>query len=405
MPKDSKTKKALIIWGNWGPYHYSRFRGFKSACADAGIEAIGLELFQKSNIYAWKGIEKEDGVKHFSFGDREMDFPILKCVTQLLPYLWKTRADYAFVPSYWHWSLFINLICRIRGAKIIMMNDSHADTEKARGLKRKIKAWIVKRFHAGFLAGKPQVRHFTNLGMKPESLFTGYDAIDVAYFSDRAETIRAKAEDERKGLNLPEKYFLSLSRMVEKKNLPRLVEAYADLVPATTENVPHLVFVGSGPTEKAIRRKAEERKLIVYDHTIPPADVDDIINNQKGVHFYGFRQIDENPVFFTLAEAFVMPSLHEEWGLVVNEALACATPVLVAQNAGCAEDLVIEGENGYKFDPNNTESITQSLEKMIAMDGNRYRMGKAGRKLIQNFDCESFGRNAMQAVKYIQSYK
>ena len=74
-------------------------------------------------------------------GEEEMAFPLWKCLTQLLPYLWKLKADYAFVPSYWHWSLLINFICRIRGAKIIMMNESHADTEQATGIKR----WIKKR--------------------------------------------------------------------------------------------------------------------------------------------------------------------------------------------------------------------------------------------------------------------
>ena len=71
-----------------------------------------------------------------------------------------------------------------------MMNESHADTEKATGLKRWIKTQIVKRFHAALVGGKPHQRHFEDLGMKAESIFPGYDAIDVDYFSEKASTLR-----------------------------------------------------------------------------------------------------------------------------------------------------------------------------------------------------------------------
>ncbi|MCB1119951.1 MAG: glycosyltransferase family 4 protein [Verrucomicrobiae bacterium] len=402
MDNASRKKKVLIVWGNWGPYHYARFRGFKSACERAGLEAIGLQLFQKSNIYDWESTESEAGIRNFSFGDREMDFPVWKCLTQLLPYLWKIRVDYAFVPSYWHWSLFINFVCRIRGAKIIMMNESHADTEKADGIKRWIKKQIVKRFHAALLGGKPHQRHFANLGMKPESLFTGYDAIDVDFFSKKADIVRVNAETERKRLNLPARYILSLSRMVEKKNLPRLVEAYAQMISPDNGTVPHLAFVGSGPLEEEVRQKVADLGLPIFDHT-DSREVETVTQSAKGVHFYGFRQIDDNPAFFTLAEAFIMPSLWEEWGLVVNEAMACSTPVLVAENAGCAEDLVVEGETGYTFDPRDTASITRSMEKLLVNRKLSSHMGEAGLRHVLEYDCAGFGRNAIRAIEYVDS--
>ena len=401
MSADAKQKKALIIWGNWGPYHYSRFKGFRQACEAAGIEPVGLELFQKSNIYEWSTSQDDEGVKHFSFGDQEMEFPLWKCLTQLMPYLWKLKADYAFVPSYWHWSLFINFICRIRGAKIIMMNESHADTERASGFKRWIKTQIVKRFHAALVGGQPHQRHFENLGMPKESIFHGYDAIDVDFFAQQADKVTQDLNGNRAEKSLPDRYFLSLSRMVEKKNLPRLVEAYSNLDTNGTNPVPHLVFVGSGPLEDEVKETVAKLDLPRYDHEAnePSPAID---NQTKGVHFYGFRQIDENPTFFTLADAFIMPSLWEEWGLVVNEALACSTPVIVAANAGCAEDLVLDGQTGYKIDPHNTASLTHAMHKIADSESSRNTMGKAGRELVQQFDCANFGASAIKAIEYTE---
>ena len=399
MPGAKHQKKALIVWGNWGPYHYSRFKGFKEACERNGIEPIGLELFQKSNIYEWSTDQDETNVKHFSFGDQEMEFPLWKCLTQLLPYLWKLKANYAFVPSYWHWSLFINFICRLRGAKIIMMNESHADTERATGLKRWIKSLIVKRFHAALVGGKPHARHFESLGMNPESIFSGYDAIDVDYFAARAQDVRSNATQERAQLNLPDRYFLSLSRMVEKKNLAGLVEAYSQLDTSGMDPVPHLVFVGSGPQEEEVRKAVQTFSLQEYNHAEGKEAVA-IDNRSKGVHFFGFRQIDVNPTFFTLADAFIMPSLWEEWGLVVNEALACSTPVIVSANAGCAEDLVIEGQTGYKVDPYDISTLTKALRKIAENGSNLQTMGSAGLSLVKQFDCTNFGVNSMKAIEY-----
>jgi glycosyltransferase involved in cell wall biosynthesis len=107
-----------------------------------------------------------------------------------------------------------------------------------------------------------------------------------------------------------------------------------------------------------------------------------------------------NPTFFTLADAFIMPSLWEEWGLVVNEALACSTPVIVSANAGCAEDLVIEGETGYKIDPRNIESITTAMSHIGANTSDLQKMGTAGLTIVKQFDCTNFGNNAMSSVEY-----
>jgi glycosyltransferase involved in cell wall biosynthesis len=142
-----------------------------------------------------------------------------------------------------------------------------------------------------------------------------------------------------------------------------------------------------------------------------------------GVHFYGFRQIEENPVFYALAEAFILPSLYEEWGLVVNEAMACGLPVIVSDTVGCAEDLLEEcgaksgwpeyGDpaiqdaklkikyraNGMVFDPGSSAELSGVLAQMAAAPAVRMAMGKAGRCIVEKFSCAAFARNALLAVQ------
>jgi glycosyltransferase involved in cell wall biosynthesis len=139
-----------------------------------------------------------------------------------------------------------------------------------------------------------------------------------------------------------------------------------------------------------------------------------------GVHFYGFRQIEENPVFYALADAFILPSSWEEWGLVVNEAMACSLPVIVSQTVGCAEDLLAAGlppgladlrldppvklvpglrQNGFVFDPGSPESLAAALADLTTHPQLGSTMGQASRQIVQTVSCDVFAENALRAAQ------
>jgi glycosyltransferase involved in cell wall biosynthesis len=172
-------------------------------------------------------------------------------------------------------------------------------------------------------------------------------------------------------------------------------------------------------------------------------------NDRGAVYFYGFRQIEENAVFYALAEAFVLPSLKEEWGLVVNEAMACSLPVIVSRTAGCAEDLLPGSEswqcsvgsiqfgeekttddrkpltddsleersNGFAFDPRSSDALSEALRRIAdcgTADGGaesarrplgkpaatlKAVMGQRSREIVAKFSCENFARQALRAAE------
>ncbi|MGH8021654.1 MAG: glycosyltransferase family 4 protein [Opitutaceae bacterium] len=397
--------RALIVWGNWGPYHYARFNAFRSLAATRGHHVEGIELFPTSGIYEWKSERATKGMHYLDFGSREMSFRPWLLTTKLAPLVLRLKPQVAFVPSYWHWSLFLNIVSRIAGARIVMMNESHAGTERAQGLKKSIKRAIVSSFHAGLVGGSPHRRFFSELGLASENIFVGYDAIDNEHFRRRAETARANEARERSRLGLPEKYFLSLGRFVEKKNLSALVEACAGLKPAADGTHHHLVFVGSGELESELRQLVRDRGVTIVDAAAsgegegrgargegPPPS-----GRERAVHFYGFRQVEENPVFYAFSSGFVLPSKYEEWGLVVNEAMACGVPVLVSKTVGCAEDLVASGRNGFLFDPADVEALRAGLQTLADDPELVARMGRESQTRIARWGCDQFARGAMEA--------
>jgi glycosyltransferase involved in cell wall biosynthesis len=227
--------------------------------------------------------------------------------------------------------------------------------------------------------------------MRRDRIFTGYDVVDNNYFARRAREIRNPKSEIRNKYGLPENYFLASARFIEKKNLPRLIEAYAEYRdrlkgtgvtdPGYNRGAPwDLVLLGDGPLRETLN--AQLSTLNLHNH----------------VHLPGFKQYDELPVYYALANAFVHPSTTEQWGLVVNEAIASGLPVIVSERCGCVPELV-QG-NGFTFDPMDEHELASLLFRMATLsDDDRRRLGDASYKIAANFVPERFGEGLERGVR------
>ena len=373
----------------------------------------GISLFSGSSAYQWHSQRLPDGVVHFDFGRDETKFPLGK-IGRLFAVPWKFRPDVALLPAYHHWSLALNAAARLAGSRVVMMNETHAGTARARGLKAWLKKRIVAGFHTALVGGAPQTRYFASLGLPENKIFPGYDAVDNDYFALRVNEVTMQSREFRKRYGLPEHYFLSMGRFVPKKNLAILIRAYRKVLDSNQDCQTHLVLVGSGMEEAKLRSLCRRLRLPVYDKMSAGSENRDSTLELElpGVHFYGFRQINETPVFYALADAFVLPSLWEEWGLVVNEAMACGLPVVVSETAGCAQDLlpvapsgkpapgqVCIRQNGFVFDPKSAESLAHALLALASSSSLREALGKSSRDIVRDFSCDVFARNALLAAR------
>jgi len=70
--------------------------------------------------------------------------------------------------------------------------------------------------------------------------------------------------------------------------------------------------------------------------------------------------------------------------LIVNEAMAAGLAVVVSDDVGCADDLVLHGENGYVYPVGNVDALRDSLEKVLA-SGEAQRMGQRSREIISSW--------------------
>jgi glycosyltransferase involved in cell wall biosynthesis len=95
----------------------------------------------------------------------------------------------------------------------------------------------------------------------------------------------------------------------------------------------------------------------------------------------------------------VLPSLREPWGLVVNEAMASALPVIVSSRCGCVDDLVEDGSNGFVVDSSTASSIAAALTRMSNLDSEtRVKMGERSQSIIAGYSPERWAREVHRIV-------
>jgi glycosyltransferase involved in cell wall biosynthesis len=97
--------------------------------------------------------------------------------------------------------------------------------------------------------------------------------------------------------------------------------------------------------------------------------------------------------------AFVLPSLSESWGLVVNEAMAAGLPILISNKINAANTLLEEGKNGYGFEPSDIEHIAGKIMNFIELDlQEKIRMSNNSLEIIDRMNYENMGDELINAA-------
>jgi 1,2-diacylglycerol 3-alpha-glucosyltransferase len=408
-----------VLWSQYGPYHFARVAALKSHADEQTIHA--LEIASRTSDYQWSRSGARVNLITLFPGAVVERLSFWRVFLRTRRSFAQLKLDVCFLPSYSpKQPLAALLAAKSLGIRTVMMTESHMGTRKSRALGTWFKRRLVSMFDSALVGGNPQRSYVESLGLPEKNIFLGYDVVDNDYFSQRADEVRSQAAEFRAKYDLPQRYFLSLGRFVAKKNLKTLIRAYRRFLDTAHDAKTHLVMVGSGEEETNLRMLCDELRLHVYNKMTNKIDIRESCtgNSKPGVHFYGFRQIEENPIFYALADAFILPSSLEEWGLVVNEAMSCGLPVVVSERAGCAEDLLpplaaaASGngagaaranrhlrQNGFTFDPKSVESLTDALLALDADPELRLRMGAASRAIVAEYSCDKFARSALLAAQ------
>jgi len=180
---------------------------------------------------------------------------------------------------------------------------------------------------------------------------------------------------------LPPRYLLYLGGFDLRKNVPRLLQAFARL------DDPQVKLVVAGRLPEADTPFTPDPRRIVARLGITDR-----------VHFTGWVDEELKPALYAGAEAFLFPSLYEGFGLPPLEALSCGTPVIVSDRSALPE--VVDG-GGLCVDPEDTSALASAMERLLRDRALREQLQRAALTHARRFDWSRTAeqtRNVYRAV-------
>lgn len=232
-----------------------------------------------------------------------------------------------------------------------------------------LKKRFMRRCSAFVVPGKSSFQYVRNYGARAEEIFTAPNAVDTELFARSAAAVRQDDKNRRRELQLPERFFLFVGRLVREKGVFDLLEAYGKLTPALRAAI-GLVLVGEGSARAELARRATR---------IEPGQV----------QCAGFVQRDQLASYYAMADVFIFPSHTDPWGLVVNEAMACGLPVISSEAAGCTADLVQDHWNGRVVRRGDVAQLAFAMEELAQDLALRGQMGNHSRERILRYSPEA----------------
>ena len=283
------------------------------------------------------------------------------------------RFDALWVHGYAHATTWLAAAAaRARGMCVLIRDEQtllHGRPSHKRALKQAALRALYSQASALYI-GEQNRRYFAHYGMPAERMFPAPYCVDNRYFRGMAATLRPRRCEMRArfGINGDAPVVLFSGKLIDKKQPLMLIEAFARV---RARQSCWLLIAGDG----ALRTAAED---LVERLGVPD------------VRIAGFLDQRELPVAYAAADIFVLPSnLHETWGLVVNEAMNFALPVIVSDKVGCAEDLARPGENGFVVAHESVAALSDAIARLVSDAPLRAAFGAESQRIVEQYSIEA----------------
>ncbi len=377
------TKHVAVVWQRFLPYHKARLSRLKKRLEEKGCRLTAIEVASHDVAYdivsddkaGYEGFDWVCCFRNSSYHDksaRQIHAEVFRTLEEFNP-------DIVFCPATPFPEGMAAIAYRTKYRKrAIMMDDSWEHTDRRSVLTKRMKREIHKNIEGVFIPAVSHRDYYWALGFPEERVVYGVDVVDNDYYRERAGSARNKAVEIRNSLHLPAAYFLFVGRFIGRKGIDTLFEAYRRYRSHTVETPCGLVLVGDGP----------------YRGRISAED-----SGREGVLFAGSQTGDGLCAYYGLAEALIVPSLSDPWGLVVNEGMASGLPVVVSRGCGSSMSLVKEGINGWTFEPGDAAALSDIMLRLSETgEEERRKMGEKSLDIISEWSLQKFADGAIQAL-------
>jgi len=364
--------KVLIIHNDLRVYWKRRLIYLRNFLASKNIDFFAVELFGKGSPYNFDPFNKTEQWWDCLFPDKNnTELTKHEIRQKIFSKLDEINPDVVIAGSIVFYAGALGLRwAKNHQKKFIMFDDAKATDVKRNPLVQGIKNLITRQIDALWLPSVDYEQGYAAL-LKRKSIhfFYGYDCIDNEHFKLKGEKTFGHQQ------------IICIARLVPIKNIENLIRAWKFV--EENDAAWSLALVGDGPLHDGLKMLAASLSL-------------------KKVVFLG--SVDNEQVLHYLhqADAFILPSWAESWGLVVNEAMAAGLPVLLSNKVNAAGTLLKNGINGYSFSPDNIDEIQQRITDFIRLPVSAKKDMAAGSlKIIGAMDFENMGSGLLSALNLL----
>jgi glycosyltransferase involved in cell wall biosynthesis len=271
---------------------------------------------------------------------------------------------------------------------VLLRSESHLTDRPRSGrtlaAKRMFFSWLRRRVSAALAIGEANSVYWRHYLGEEFPIFPCSYAVDNEFFQRECAKAAETREEFRRslGLDAGRPVILFASKLQTRKRCIDLVDAYLQVAKSfPLDRLPYLLIVGDGEERVALESRAEEAA---------PGDI----------CFLGFRNQTELPRFYDLCDVFVLVSVDEPWGLVVNEVMNAGRPVIVSDQVGCHKNLVQNGLNGYVVKAYDIQALADSLRAVLVGQDVCQTLGARSLEIIQYYSFDENVNGLRQALQH-----
>ena len=261
----------------------------------------------------------------------------------------------------------------------VMCYERTEHTERNAQLARRIyRKSICKWVDAACVNGRLSKDYLSSLGVNADRITTGFMASD----DKLSQGIQDITSDDR--VAIKQKYdahgttFVFVGRLIDRKGVLPMIEAWKTSL--GKEKDATLLVAGEGD-------RKEEMEAFNREHAI------------ENVKLLGAVPYDDIQRLYASADMLLMPTMEDNWSLVVPEAMSCGLPVLNSVYNGCWPELTIDGQTGWVFDPMDAEDFSAKLSHAFRNRDSLRGMSPECQKLVAQFTPQSAAQAIYDAVK------
>lgn len=295
----------------------------------------------------------------------------------LLSTVHSIKPDIIITEGFFQWTPFLIIYSQIFNKPLFMGYERTLYTERNTSWLKKMYRKLTDKFITGYLVnGEETKKYLYTLGIKDDKIKVGGMSADstglkmaIASFpEDEKVKFRRQFQTTQKGL-----IFLFSGRIEKLKGAPQLLNIWKEHKKTYPNDI--IILIGDGESYLELKSK---------------------YSNDESIFLEG--RIDYNNVYkyYAIADIFILPTLQDNWSLVIPEAMACGLPVATTIYNGCHNELIQEGINGYVFDSQDSQSIIKALDYFHHVDLKTF--GQNSVTIESKFNTENSAKREYQGI-------